>query len=127
VQAIINKTLTGSALVALLSPFVVLAGDEAGPLEQARTAAPRSHGPMILHERHGKMTTSTNWSGYAVTDPTGSVTDVSGSWIVPAIVGSCEGRDDGKGQTIGPATKRVDDFYRYVEERRPVNTFDQEA
>ncbi|MBI3859901.1 MAG: peptidase A4 [Thaumarchaeota archaeon] len=32
---------------------------------------------------------STNWSGYAVTGSTGSVTDVKGSWIVPAIQGEC--------------------------------------
>ena len=28
---------------------------------------------------------STNWSGYAVTGSTGSVTSVSGSWIVPTV------------------------------------------
>jgi hypothetical protein len=31
---------------------------------------------------------STNWSGYAVTGSTGSVTSVSGSWIVPTVTGS---------------------------------------
>jgi len=30
---------------------------------------------------------STNWSGYAVTGETGSVTSVSESWIVPAVTG----------------------------------------
>lgn len=30
-------------------------------------------------------TTSTNWSGYAVSASTGAVTDVKGSWIVPAV------------------------------------------
>jgi hypothetical protein len=33
--------------------------------------------------------TSTNWSGYAVTGAKGSVTDVTASWIVPAIQGTC--------------------------------------
>lgn len=28
---------------------------------------------------------STNWSGFAVTGPSGSVTDVKGSWIVPSV------------------------------------------
>jgi hypothetical protein len=28
---------------------------------------------------------STNWSGFAVTAPTGSVSNVEGSWIVPAV------------------------------------------
>lgn len=35
-------------------------------------------------ERAGPST-SYNWSGYAVTGPSGSVTDVKGSWKVPAI------------------------------------------
>ena len=30
--------------------------------------------------------TSTNWSGYAITGPSGSVTDVKGSWVVPRVV-----------------------------------------
>jgi hypothetical protein len=29
--------------------------------------------------------TSQNWSGYAITAPTGSVSDVTGSWVVPAV------------------------------------------
>jgi hypothetical protein len=32
---------------------------------------------------------STNWAGWAVTGARGSVTDVKGSWIVPAVQGSC--------------------------------------
>src|SRR5438046_6649382 len=32
---------------------------------------------------------STNWSGYAVTGASGSVSDAKGSWTVPAIQGSC--------------------------------------
>src|SRR5690348_12236358 len=28
---------------------------------------------------------STNWSGYAVTGPNGSVSSVQGSWIVPSV------------------------------------------
>ena len=32
---------------------------------------------------------STNWSGYAVTGSAGSVSDVKGSWVVPAIQGTC--------------------------------------
>ncbi|HEX4921820.1 MAG TPA: G1 family glutamic endopeptidase [Candidatus Bathyarchaeia archaeon] len=33
---------------------------------------------------------STNWSGYAVTGPNGSVSSVQGSWIVPSV--TCSGR-----------------------------------
>src|SRR5207237_2764707 len=32
---------------------------------------------------------STNWSGYAVTGASGSVSDAKGSWTVPAIQGTC--------------------------------------
>jgi hypothetical protein len=34
---------------------------------------------------NGSSWYSTNWSGYAVTGSTGSVTSVSGSWIVPTV------------------------------------------
>ena len=45
----------------------------------------RSHAPNV---RAGPGT-SLEWSGYAVTGPVGSVSDVKGSWKVPAIVGDC--------------------------------------
>ncbi len=47
-----------------------------------------------LEELEGRLvpstlaTTSTNWSGYAVTAARGSVTAVSASWVVPAVSGS---------------------------------------
>ncbi len=59
----------------------------------AQEAAPRNRAPMILHERHGKYATSTNWSGYAVTGANGSVTDAKASWVVPAIQGTCPSTD----------------------------------
>ena len=34
------------------------------------------------------LSTSLNWSGYAVQAPTGSVTAVSGKWVVPTVSGS---------------------------------------
>jgi hypothetical protein len=37
--------------------------------------------------------TSLQWSGYAVTGPVGSVSDVKGSWRIPAIVGACPTRN----------------------------------
>lgn len=42
---------------------------------------------------------STNWSGYAATGPTGSVSDAKGSWVVPAIQGTC------------PATNQYSSFW----------------
>lgn len=47
----------------------------------------RQHDPMIVRERHGANVTSTNWSGYAVTGPSGSVSDVTGTWTVPTLAG----------------------------------------
>lgn len=44
---------------------------------------------MILRERHGRNATSANWSGYAITGATGSVSDVKGSWKVPEIQSAC--------------------------------------
>ena len=55
----------------------------------AEIAGPRRHAPMIVHERHGGNVGSTNWSGYAVTGPSGSVSKAKGSWVVPAVQGSC--------------------------------------
>jgi hypothetical protein len=49
-------------------------------------ALARHHGPNRIHERHENgQYTSYNWSGYAVTGASGAVTDVKGSWIVPAV------------------------------------------
>jgi hypothetical protein len=42
--------------------------------------------PRVI--RFNGTSQSTNWSGYAVTGSTGSVTSVSGSWIVPTATGS---------------------------------------
>jgi hypothetical protein len=41
---------------------------------------------MRIHQRHENQAyESYNWAGYAVTGTTGSVTDVKGSWVVPAV------------------------------------------
>jgi len=63
--------------------------DTPGPSARTGASSADQHVPMIVHQRHGKNVTSTNWSGYAVTGTNGSVTDVKGSWVVPAIQGSC--------------------------------------
>src|SRR5947209_2194209 len=46
--------------------------------------------------------TSTNWSGYAVQAPAGSVTAVYGSWMVPAVTG--------KGTSYSSAWVGIDGF-----------------
>jgi len=57
-------------LLAAFSPALVLADPAMTP---------------ITHIEHS---TSSNWSGYAVTAPTGSVTDVDGAWTVPTVESS---------------------------------------
>jgi len=42
---------------------------------------------MIVESNNGSSYYSTNWSGYAVTGSTGSVTYASGSWTVPTVTG----------------------------------------
>src|SRR2546426_4242709 len=68
-------TITALALVSLS----LLATTSAAPVSQV-TIAPRQHSGSF---------SSTNWSGYAVTGSSGSVTDAKGSWKVPTVVGSC--------------------------------------
>src|SRR6267143_4394207 len=50
----------------------------------SESAAPHRSVPRIRALTDGTAT-STNWSGYAVTGPAGSVTDAKGSWIVPSV------------------------------------------
>jgi Peptidase A4 family len=45
--------------------------------------------------------TSTNWSGYAVTGAKNSVSDVKGSWVVPAIVGPCPSTNQYSSHWVG--------------------------
>jgi hypothetical protein len=82
--------------VALVSVLVGAAGCSP-PDSQEPSVAP--HSPIIIRESHNSSTSSTNWSGYAVTASSGSVTDVKGSWSVPAIVGTC------------PATNQYSSFW----------------
>ncbi len=56
-----------------------------------------SHGAAIRHD----SVSSTNWSGYAVTGRKGSVTDVKGSWIVPAIQGTCPSTNQYSSHWVG--------------------------
>jgi hypothetical protein len=45
--------------------------------------------PLLAPRIRSGPSTSTNWSGYAVTGAAGSVSDVKASWVVPAIQGTC--------------------------------------
>ena len=55
---------------------------------QAKVEA-RRHGLATVQRRPDGSRTSPGWSGYAATAPKGSITDVKGSWIVPAVI--CSG------------------------------------
>ena len=68
---------SASATALILLSFLSLAS--VAPIPQL-TLAPRTHDGSFQ---------STNWSGYAVTGSSGSVSDAKGSWTVPAIQGSC--------------------------------------
>jgi Peptidase A4 family len=77
--------LPGAVLLGMIVPWMACAsGSEDEILHRAPTVAPRQHAPAIIREKHGRNATSSNWSGYAVTGADGSVSDVKGSWIVPA-------------------------------------------
>ncbi len=76
------KLQTISVSSASATAFVVLSflmAASAMPVPQL-TLSPRQHDGSFQ---------STNWSGYAVTGASGSVSIAKGSWVVPAIQGSC--------------------------------------
>ncbi len=60
-------------------------------------AASVVHGPDL---RDGAVR-STNWSGYAVTGSAGSVSRVKGSWVVPAIQGTCPSANQYSSHWVG--------------------------
>ena len=62
-------------LLAAFSPAFAFSGSMMAP------------GMALVNASNGSYY-STNWSGYAVTGSTGSVTSVIGSWKVPAVTGS---------------------------------------
>jgi hypothetical protein len=53
----------------------------------AATVAPAL--PALPALFHATSSTSTNWGGYAATSARNTVTSVVGSWVVPAIQGTC--------------------------------------
>src|ERR1044072_6736000 len=62
-------------------------GENAHKEAEGAIAAPARyrHIPAMIREKHGSSATAGNWSGYAVTGAKDSVTNVKGSWIVPAV------------------------------------------
>jgi hypothetical protein len=56
---------------------------------QRPNGARLQHHPIKIHHIRDGAVSSTNWSGYAVTGATGSITDAKASWRVPAIANTC--------------------------------------
>lgn len=77
--AIRSAILIATLAMATVSP-------ELRPKRDAKTRAPHRHGLAVIRHTHDDGTSeSTNWSGYAVTGSNGAFTQVTGSWIVPAV------------------------------------------
>jgi len=76
--------------IRFLGPGIIIAAGLSGTSalaqdQEVRTVATHHHHPAnIRTARYDGTAESTNWSGYAVTGATGSVTSVSGSWTVPS-------------------------------------------
>src|SRR5262249_48404404 len=85
---------TGAARLRRIPLFILLAVVAIGSQSQSRRDGPpsiqmRSHAPIkIRHSRAGSATRS-NWSGYAASGTSGSVTEAEGSGTGPPIQGSC--------------------------------------
>src|SRR2546427_1141892 len=78
----LRASIAGSlAVVAILSLSSLSLAQSLSP----QAGVPHRSVPRIRTLTNGAVT-STNWSGYAVTGPAGSVTDAKGSWIVPSVI-----------------------------------------
>src|SRR5438132_7524011 len=78
----LRASIAGSlAVVAILSLSSLSLAQSLSP----QAGVPHRSVPRIRTLTNGAAT-STNWSGYAVTGPAGSVTDAKGSWTVPSVI-----------------------------------------
>ncbi len=75
----------GSKLSIALVGSLMLLATFSPAIAMPTLTAPPGTGIMRLG---GSSWTSTNWSGYAVTGASGSVSSASGSWIVPTVSGA---------------------------------------
>jgi hypothetical protein len=80
-----RRSRTSLAMLFTMAAILVSSGTRPAPITVTRTAL-RRHAPVRIHHQKDRASwASTNWSGYAVTGANGSVTDVTGSWIVPSV------------------------------------------
>src|SRR5215472_3488086 len=73
------------SIIVPISALLVTGGAAVPRYSLPNSGARPVHRDIIIRERHGNQVTSSNWSGYAVTGAKGSVSDVTGSWIVPTM------------------------------------------
>ena len=91
----LRKTLRSGTLIVLVAASALLRFDHSPSHVPPRIALTRQHVPIVVRERRNSVTTSTNWSGYAVTGAQNSVSNVKGSWKVPTVFGcSSAGQPD---------------------------------
>jgi hypothetical protein len=86
-----------AATIITMAPMLLL-GDSVHSLSLGAsvTTLQRHHLPIQIHRRRDQtVSESYNWSGYAVTGATGSVTDVKSSWVVPSVASTCGSTPDG--------------------------------
>lgn len=73
-------------------PVLMLALSPAADAQTSNETTPlpmsQRHAPIRIAKVHNSSVESYNWSGYAVSTANDAVTDVKGSWVVPALV-SC--------------------------------------
>src|SRR5438445_11941508 len=74
-----------SGLRATLVLAAVALSADAAQTVHGLTIASHQLRPIIIHHVRDTTVGSSNWSGYAVNGAVGSVTDVKGSWTVPAV------------------------------------------
>ena len=86
------------AALAITVAAIALVGNSVHSLPAGpnATALRRHHLPIQIHRRRDQtVSESDNWSGYAVTGSTGSVTDVKASWVIPSVASTCENTPNG--------------------------------
>src|SRR5207249_808783 len=79
-----HPKLRSGLLATLVLAAVALSADAAHTVH-GLTIASHQLRPIIIHHVRDTTVGSSNWSGYAVNGAVGSVTDVKGSWTVPAV------------------------------------------
>ncbi len=78
--------------VALWACALIFVASLAAPLltaAQASASSASTSGVAVSPHLWAGSSSSLNWAGYAVTAAAGTVSDVKGSWVVPAIQGTC--------------------------------------